>query len=87
MRNPREGNPVIVQDSNELEEVYVVFDGPPAHESGRFVETETEDGHGVGFRPAVAPDDFGVPRWERNTENGTWRLGPFLVRKNDSITQ
>lgn len=47
------------------EPVYIVFDGPPSHESGRFVETETKDGRGVG----------GID-WEE-MGNGMWRLGPL----------
>ena len=29
-------------------EIHVVFDGPPSHESGRFVEVEDADGHSIG---------------------------------------
>jgi hypothetical protein len=29
--------------------VFVVFDGPPSHESGRFVETEDEHGNGISI--------------------------------------
>lgn len=29
------------------EELHIVFDGPPSHESGRFVEVETSDGKSV----------------------------------------
>jgi hypothetical protein len=32
----------------DMRKIQVVFDGPPAHESGRFVEVE-EDGKGVNF--------------------------------------
>ena len=27
--------------------VNILFDGPPSHESGRFVEVETDDGKGI----------------------------------------
>jgi len=47
--------------------IYVVFDGPPAHESGRFIDAENEKGEGVG--PA------GVEWTER--KDGYWVLGPF----------
>lgn len=58
----------------EFHAVYVVCDGPPGHESGRFVETETEDGKGIGLKP-----DGG---WEEHPNgNGMWRLGPFLAPK------
>lgn len=45
--------------------LYVVFDGPPSHVSGRFVELEDETGRGVG----------GVA-WRQ--ENDRWLLGPFM---------
>ncbi|MGP0047851.1 MAG: hypothetical protein ACLPZR_03240 [Solirubrobacteraceae bacterium] len=48
--------------------IYIVFDGPPSHESGRFIETENEKGEGVG------PE--GV-NWNQR-EDGYWVLGPFL---------
>lgn len=31
----------------KVQEIDIVFDGPPSHESGRFVETETIDGKGI----------------------------------------
>lgn len=46
--------------------IYVVFDGPPGHESGRFVEVETERGKGLGMSNR---------KWER--VGHFWRLGPF----------
>jgi hypothetical protein len=53
-------------------EVFVVFDGPPSHQSGRFVELETRDGESVG----------GV-NWEHvssfTDHTDTWRLGPLLL--------
>jgi hypothetical protein len=27
----------------------IVFDGPPAHESRRFIEVETDDGHSMSI--------------------------------------
>jgi len=27
--------------------INIIFDGPPSHESGRFVEVETDDGKGI----------------------------------------
>lgn len=40
-------------------EIHIVFDGPPGHESGRFVEVEDETGAGikVGEWREVAPFD------------------------------
>jgi hypothetical protein len=44
------------------ENVCIVFDGPPDHESGRFVEVEDADGHSIS-----------IGRWEKS-EDGFWRL-------------
>lgn len=46
--------------------LYVVFDGPPSHESGRFVEVEDENGRGVKSGCT----------W-RQRPDGLWDLGPF----------
>jgi hypothetical protein len=51
--------------------IYVVFDGPPSHESGRFVEVETADGRGLSPRQTGAD-------WHQR-EDGLWALGPFAI--------
>lgn len=52
-------------DQHPAAEVWVVFDGPPGAESGRFIETEDGNGHGAGgFLWQVRAD-------------GLWQLGPF----------
>lgn len=39
--------------------VDIVFDGPPSHRSGRFVETECPPGTGIGYGEWVQrPDGF-----------------------------
>lgn len=52
-------------DRNELAETYVdiVFDGPPSHESGRFVEVEDAAGKSIKFGEWVErPDGYwGIP--------------------------
>lgn len=45
--------------------LWVVFDGPPSHESGRFVEVEDQAARSVG-----------VGEW-RERPDGLWELGPF----------
>lgn len=30
-----------------MNEIRIIFDGPPSHESGRFVEVEDADGHSI----------------------------------------
>lgn len=32
-----------------MSEIRIVFDGPPGPESGRFVETENAEGHGISI--------------------------------------
>ena len=54
------------------EPVYVIFDGPPSHESGRFVEVETKDGKSVS-----------AGKWE-NYGGKYWRLGPLYAKPTDS---
>jgi hypothetical protein len=60
-------------DNNAVKEAamdaYVVFDGPPTQESGRFVEVEDGHGHGLG------PSQTGA-EW-RERDDGWWELGPF----------
>lgn len=37
--------------------LHVIFDGPPSHESGRFVEVETPEGRSVGVGDWVERPD------------------------------
>ena len=62
----------------KVEQVYIVFDGPPSHESGRFVEVEDENGASVGFIPDLDHGADAPPSWTQD-QSGLWRLGPFLV--------
>jgi hypothetical protein len=48
-------------------DVVVVFDGPPSHESGRFVEVENGNGEGVKTHHD----------WKQRND-GLWEIGPFL---------
>lgn len=41
----------------QMEEFHVIFDGPPAHESGRFVEVENERGESIAFGEWAGPDE------------------------------
>lgn len=49
--------------------LYVIFDGPPAHYAGRFVEVEDETGKSVAVGEWVKEDN--TPYMP------TWRIGPF----------
>lgn len=55
-------------DAKHSDGLYVVFDGPPSHESGRFIELEDVEGHGVGD----------VAEWVDRSD-GYWTLGPFYT--------
>jgi hypothetical protein len=35
--------------NGSVQAINIVFDGPPAHEGGRFVEVETDDGHSMSI--------------------------------------
>lgn len=57
----------------------VVFDGPPNHDSGRFVEVETANGNSIKYG-----------QWEQSID-GYWRLWfgmdhYFVHKKNDDDT-
>lgn len=49
-----------------MKPVFIVFDGPPSHDSGRFVEVETSDGKSVS-----------AGEWKQ--DGGYWNLGPFYT--------
>lgn len=51
----------------ELEEIAIVFDGPPGPEAPRFVETETSNNY------CATGTGIGVGRWVDN-KDGTWAL-------------
>ena len=42
--------------------INIIFDGPPSHKSGRFVEVETDDGKSIN-----------IGKWIEK-ENGLWTL-------------
>ena len=60
-----------------MSDIYIIFDGPPSHDSGRFVEVEDADGHGLG------PEQTGAD-WKQR-DDGLWQLGPFanMTYKDD----
>lgn len=68
-----------VAEADRPEGLYVIFDGPPSHESGRFVEVETADGKGRG------PEMTGADWSER--PNGMWALGPFQKREDPTLAE
>ncbi len=37
--------------------INIIFDGPPSHKSGRFVEVETDDGKSINAGKWVERDD------------------------------
>lgn len=57
--------------------LYVIFDGPPDHDAGRFVEVETDSGRSVS-----------VGEWSEYADHpGLWRLGPFYAYDGGSEVQ
>jgi len=51
------------------EEIHIVFDGPPSHESGRFVEVEDTQGRSIS-----------VGEWHERSD-GLWELRiPNVIR-------
>ena len=46
--------------------IHIVFDGPPSHESGRFVEVELDSGHSVcrGEWIERSPNEKGIVYWD-----------------------
>lgn len=58
--------------------VDIVFDGPPSHESGRFVEVENEAGESIRFGKWIErPDGYWALRIE-------WQHGPG-VRQTEAV--
>ncbi len=45
-----------------VQAINIVFDGPPGHDGGRFVEVETDDGHSMT-----------IGQWLKRTD-GCWSL-------------
>lgn len=63
------------------QKIYVVFDGPPGPESGRFVEVEADEGYSL----AIPGNGY---EWEelpgRRSKHGIYsRLGPFYAEELD----
>ena len=56
-----------------MSEIYIIFDGPPSHESGRFVEVEDGNGNGLGTEQTGAD-------WSQR-KDGLWQLGPFSAER------
>lgn len=48
--------------SEDLQAINVIFDGPPAAETGRFVEVEDDTGHSLS-----------IGEWQRR-DDGLWAL-------------
>jgi len=42
---------------SEHEFIRILFDGPPSHESGRFIEVETEYGNSISFGEWIEGED------------------------------
>ena len=62
------GESISAYQAEMPEAVYVIFDGPPSHESGRFVEVENAQGKSVS-----------AGEWKPNGGTVYWQLGPFYT--------
>jgi hypothetical protein len=43
---------------DECQAINIIFDGPPSHESGRFVEVEMDDGKSISIGEWIEKDGF-----------------------------
>lgn len=60
------------------QKIYVIFDGPPGSESGRFIEVEDE------LSVSLVSSQNGFEWSEDDREGKTyWRLGPFYAEEQD----
>lgn len=64
----------VVSPINAGEPVFIVFDGPPSAQSGRFIEVENT--HGASVQAGG---------WKERAD-GLWQLGPFVVLDGACIT-
>lgn len=62
----------------------VVFDGPPEHEAGRFVEVEDPDGKGIKVGEWLSPDET-RRRGEKKFTQHLWRLRIPMRRSDDGL--
>jgi hypothetical protein len=46
--------------------IRILFDGPPSHESGRFIEVENEKGESISFGEWVEQGDYWVLQFPDN---------------------
>lgn len=59
--------------------VDIVFDGPPSHESGRFVEVENSEGASIKFGEWVHREDG---YWALRINRDSWREGAEAMRED-----
>lgn len=58
-----------------MKHINIIFDGPPSHESGRFVEVEDDNGHSIT-----------IGEWIQRPD-GYWALRiPISTQSNEDIT-
>ncbi len=48
--------------------IRILFDGPPSHEGGRFIEVENEKGEGISFGEWIEQGDYWVLQFPDNRE-------------------
>ena len=71
------------------EHIDIVFDGPPSHESGRFVEVEDQTGKSIRFGDWVERDDgywvLRFPDLRAELEERRKQLDPESIQHWDSM--
>jgi len=58
--------------TGSVQAINIVFDGPPSHQSGRFVEVETDDGHSINIGEWLQRPDGADHPWTHEIGTGRW---------------
>lgn len=51
-----------MSQTKETQAINIVFDGPPGHDTGRFIEVETDDGKSINIGEWVQRGNYWVLR-------------------------
>ena len=65
--------------------IRIVFDGPPSHESGRFIEVETEHGNSISFGEWIEGEDGFWYLQFPNPANEHAKLRMEIASDNDEL--
>jgi len=60
-----------------MKAINIIFDGPPSHDSGRFVEVETDDGRSINIGEWIErPDEYWALRITELPSDESIELSP-----------